>query len=175
MIKKNKNFGVVFWITGLSGSGKTTLAKKIYNYVKKKFGPTIVLSGDDLRNIFLLKGYSKKDRLKISMKYSKFCKIITKQNINIIFATIGMFDELREINKKQFKNYCEIYIKSNIKKIEKFEKKKIYKTNTRDIWGKDLRPELPKNPHIIIKNNFKKNINNLAIELKNKISDMNKK
>ena len=51
MKKINKNKGLIFWITGISGSGKTTLSKKISNFVKKNYGPTLVISGDDLRDI----------------------------------------------------------------------------------------------------------------------------
>ena len=47
-----KKSGYLFWITGLSGSGKTSLAEKILNFIKKNVGPTIILSGDDLREIF---------------------------------------------------------------------------------------------------------------------------
>ena len=52
MKKIDKNKGIVFWITGLSGSGKTLIAKKIGNEIKLKYGPTIIISGDDVRNIF---------------------------------------------------------------------------------------------------------------------------
>ena len=49
-LKKNK--GVVFWITGLSGSDKTAIAKKIKSNILNKYGPTVIVSGDDLRKIF---------------------------------------------------------------------------------------------------------------------------
>ena len=52
---KNKNKGILFWITGLSGSGKTTIAKKIRPFISKKYGPTIIINGDDMRNIFKLR------------------------------------------------------------------------------------------------------------------------
>jgi len=52
MKKLKKNKGILFWITGLSGCGKTTIAKKIENNISKKYGPTIILSGDDLKKIF---------------------------------------------------------------------------------------------------------------------------
>ena len=63
MKKLNKNYGTLFWITGLSGSGKTTIAKKIYSRIKKNFGPTIIISGDEIRKIFSLTGYTYTDRL----------------------------------------------------------------------------------------------------------------
>ena len=47
-----KNHGILFWITGLSGSGKTGVSKKIVSSIRKDYGKTIVLSGDEIRNIF---------------------------------------------------------------------------------------------------------------------------
>ena len=52
-MKKN-NKGLLFWITGLSGSGKTQISKKIYPELKRKYGPTVFFSGDDIRRIFQL-------------------------------------------------------------------------------------------------------------------------
>ena len=49
-------------------------------------------------------------------------------------------------------------------------KKKIIYNKKKNIWGVDLEPELPINPTIIIKNNFKKNIKTLSEELYNKIN-----
>ena len=56
-MKLNKKNGIVFWTTGISGSGKSTLNKKIYPFIKKNFGPTLLLSGDNLRKIFNFKKY----------------------------------------------------------------------------------------------------------------------
>ena len=84
MKKINKNKGILFWITGLSGAGKTTLGNKIKKDINKIYGPTIMISGDDIRKIFKLKGYEYKDRLEILSKYSQFAKYITNQKINII-------------------------------------------------------------------------------------------
>ena len=51
-MKIYKKYGIVFWVTGISGSGKSTISKKVYPFIKKKFGPTVILSGDNLRKIF---------------------------------------------------------------------------------------------------------------------------
>lgn len=163
--KIKKNYGILFWITGLSGSGKTLIAKKIKKNISKNYGPTVVMSGDDLRDIFQLKGYSYSERLKTVKKYCKFSKFFTSQGINVIFAVIGMIDQIRNWNKKNIKNYVEIFIKSEIKTIIKNRKKKIYRDFNKNIVGLDIRPELPKKPDIIIRNNFKRNIDELSKEL----------
>lgn len=169
-IKKiKKKFGILFWITGYSGSGKTVLAKKIKREIQKKYGPTILFSGDDIRCIFKLKGYSYKERYETVMKYCKLSKFITSQKINVIFAVVGLMSKVRAWNKKNISNYVEIYIKSNIKEVIKRKEKIIYKTKTKNIVGVDIKSELPKNPHITIANNFKKTKNQLKKELLKKI------
>jgi len=171
----NRNKGILFWITGLSGSGKTSIAKEIFPSIKKKFGPTILISGDQIREIFKLKKYDASSRLEYGLSFSKLAKFITDQNINIILNVIGMFSAVRKRNKSTIKNYIEIYIETDLKKVIKLDKKKIYKHNKKNIVGKDIKAELPKKPSIIIKNVFNKNIKNLSSELIKKINKVIKK
>ena len=77
MKKINKSKGVVFWITGLPGSGKTLFANLIQKEINSIYGKSIVVSGDDLRKIFNLNGYTSIDRKKYLISYNKFCKFIT--------------------------------------------------------------------------------------------------
>jgi len=168
----NKNSkGKLFWVTGFSGSGKTEISKKIYSRIKKNYGPTIMFSGDDIRKIFNLKGYTYKDRNEIVMKYCKLSKSITSQNINVIFAVVGLMHNIRAWNRKNIQNYIEIYIKSDLKNIIKKEKKKIYHKNLNNIVGLDIKPELPKKPDITLYNDFQKNIDTLSTELIIKIEN----
>ena len=162
-IKIDNKKGILFWITGLSGSGKTTLGRNLKNYISKNYGPTIIISGDNLRKIFHLNKFDKKNRLIIGKKYIRLCKYLTDQGINVIFSVVGLFHELRDYNKKNINNYVEIYIECEISKLKKISKKKHYKMKSKNIWGIDLKPELPKNPHIKVKNDFKKNINLIKI------------
>ena len=174
---KNKNKGILFWITGISGSGKTDLAKKICKEITKSYGPTLVISGDDIRKIFKLNKYEKKDRLLILESYCQLAKFITDQKINIIFAVVGMIEKTRRWNRRNIDNYVEIYLKSDLKKIVNFNKKKIYhKKNVGKIVGIDIKAEIPKKPDITINNKFDKNLDYLKLELLNKISKtLNKK
>ena len=173
MKKINKNKGIVFWITGLSGSGKTTLAKKIKKDISKIYGPTIMISGDDLRKIFGLKGYEYLDRVEILKKYCQFCKYISNQKINIILAVAGLIEGPRKWNRKNIENYIEIYVKSNIKNIISSKKKRIYlKKNPGKITGIDIKPEYPKSPDIIVNNSFKISTDKIAIKLLKSINKL---
>lgn len=174
MIKKSKKKGILFWITGLSGAGKTSLANNIKKEIINQYGPTLIVNGDDLRKIFKLTKYDQNSRLEYGKQYAKFAKFITDQNINLIFTIVGMFNELRRWNKQNIKNYVEIFIKANVSKIKKKRKKKLYFQNSKNIVGITIKPQFPKNPNIIINNDFKKSIKELSLSLSNKINILNK-
>ena len=165
MKKIRKNKGILFWITGLSGSGKTTIAENIKKTVSRRYGPTITVSGDDLRKIFNYNKFSRKHRLKYALSYGKFCKHITDKNINVIFSTVSLFHKVRKWNRNNINNYFEIYIKSDIRDIIKKKNKFFYKGYYKNVVGKNLKAEFPKSPDIIIENNFKKSVYKLSREL----------
>ena len=76
---KNTKFGKIFWITGLSGSGKSTIGIHLKKLVEKKYGKTVVIHGDDIRNIFQFKFYARSKRLKLGKSYSDICNLLAKQ------------------------------------------------------------------------------------------------
>lgn len=169
----NKNKGILFWVTGLSGSGKTAIAKKIKSRIAKLYGPTIEVSGDNFRKVFKLTKYDQKERIKNIWYYNHFSKLITNQKINLIFNLIGMIDKARKWNKKNIDNYVEIYIKSNLKNIEKLNRKKYLKQKkTGTVIGINIKPEYPKKPDIIINNHFKEPTDKLAKKLLVKINNL---
>ena len=170
-LKLNKKKGIVFWITGLSGSGKTKIGQKIKNDIIKRYGPTILFSGDDIRNIFDFKKYSPRDRLKIVSHYSKLCLNLSNQKINVIFCVVGLMHTIHNWNKRNIDNYIEIFVKSSINTVKKFSNKKIYKQKyIQNVVGFDIKPQYPKHPHIIINNNFGRPIDKLSKELLLKIN-----
>lgn len=166
---RSKKRGTLIWITGLSGSGKSEIGKLILPMIEKKIGPTVLINGDDLRNIFKLYGYTKKDRLENAKKFYGLYKLITDQGINVIFCVVSMFDAVRSWNKKFINNYIEIYIKTELKKIIQQNKKETYFNNKKNVVGIDIKPELPKNPDITITNDFKKNTKEISKILIKKI------
>jgi len=151
MKNKFKNKGILFWITGLSGSGKTTIAKIILPKIIKKFGPTVHLDGDQLRESLKLYGYSYKDRLDNSKKMTNIAKIITDQKINVVFSILGLISKIRLRNKKLFKNYIEIFIDTELENIIKLKKKKTY-NQKKNVVGVNIKPEFPKKSDVVIKN-----------------------
>ena len=88
------------------------MGKLLYKSIKEDENNTIHLDGDELREILNFeKQYDVKSRKNIAKIYSKICKKISEQNINVIISTISMFHSIRNWNKKNIKNYIEVYIK----------------------------------------------------------------
>ena len=119
-MKKKK---YIFWITGLSGSGKSTLGVHLLPKIKKKYGETILINGDDIRHIYGFKNYDKYSRLKLAKSNFDLCFFLFKQGYNIIFTTVSLMHEVQEYNRKLGKkNYIEIFLEADI---EILKKKKI--------------------------------------------------
>jgi len=98
--------GTVYWITGLSGAGKTSIAKKLYKKIINNFKNTVLLDGDTLREVLNLESnFEKNHRIKVAKLYSRLCKMLVSQNINVIISTISMFNEVRVWNRQNIKKF----------------------------------------------------------------------
>jgi adenylylsulfate kinase-like enzyme len=154
----------LIWITGLSGSGKTTIGKNVFNKFRKKYPNTIFLDGDIFRKIFGndLK-YSIKERLENARRIHRLCKFLVLQDINVVCATMSLFKEIHALNKKEFKNYYEIFIECEINELIRRDQKNLYSKSKKlkkkaNVVGIDLPYNKPKNPNLIIDNSKKNNL-----------------
>ena len=111
---RNKNKGILFFVFGLSGSGKTAIAKKITKRISHSYGPTIEISGNDMRKTFKLNNFSQKVRKETLPLYNRFKKLITDKKINLIFNVTGNLKKDHQWNRKNKDNYVEIFIKTDI-------------------------------------------------------------
>lgn len=152
--------GTVYWITGLSGAGKTTIGKLFYIRLKEMRPNTVFLDGDALRKVFGDDvGYSREDRRKCAMRYSRLCAMLQEQGMNVICCTISMFDSVREWNRENIHNYREIYVKVSIETLQKRDQKGLYsgitEENQKEVVGIHMKLEEPKCPDLILYNEGK--------------------
>jgi len=149
--------GAVFWITGLAGSGKSTIAKFLKKRLEKSVA-VLLLDGDDLRQVFSHAfTYSMESRFKAAQCYSRLCKLVSEQGIDVICPTISLFHEIHAWNKQNLRNYIEIYLNVPIDILVKEGKREFYqqqeiKDKHQGVAGIDFLPQSPSNPDIIINN-----------------------
>lgn len=154
--------GAVYWITGLSGAGKTTIARHLYDELYKLDKNLVFLDGDTLRKIFGNGlGHTVDDRKKLAMSYAGLCKALSDQGINVICATISLFHECQDWNRKNIFDYKEIYLQAPMEVLRKRDKKQLYgiSKNSKtagNVVGIDIKMEEPKNPDIVICNDGSK-------------------
>ena len=67
---------------------------------------------------------------------------------------MSIFKEHQILNRKKYKNYFQIYIKTNLKRLIKRNNKKIY-SKQKEIVGKDINFPKPVKNDLIINNDFK--------------------
>ena len=168
----HKSQGIFFWIEGYSGSGKSTIGKKILKYIENRFGKTILIHGNGVRKLLNLKGFKKEDRISNSNKSSELIKILLNNKINVIYTTVCLNHKARKIYKMKSKNFFNVLIKSNIKKIIKYKKKKKIYVLKENIIGIHIKPEFPLKKMVVVKNDLKESLNSISDNLIKKIDNI---
>lgn len=147
--------GVLVYITGLSGSGKTTLAKEAVKHIEGTLGiKPVFLDGDLLRECVVNNDYSTQGRFNMASYYVRISKLLVDQGFIVVLSTISMFDKVRAFNTENFQNYLEVYLEVSEKIRKQRDPKDFYKHNTTDMAGFNQSVELPKNSHLVFKDNF---------------------
>lgn len=149
--------GFVYWVTGLSGAGKTTIGRLLYQVIKEKEQHTVFFDGDDLRTVFGDDlGYSREDRLKCAMRYSRLCSLLASQDMNVVCCTISMYDSVRNWNRNNIQGYREIYIKVPMCVLQTRNQKGLYsaagRENNVSLVGVTYEMEEPQNPDLTLVN-----------------------
>ena len=176
-IEKSINKKLV-WITGLSGSGKSTIAKSLTALLKKKGVKVILLDGDEIRNILVPmreqeQSYTKNERIKLAIQYSKLGNLLVKQGFMVIIATISLFKEVHIWNRKNIKGYFEVYLKVSLEELQRRDPKKIYSRfnagELKNVAGLDLDIDEPRSPDWVVSCQLNKKVPDIALELMNKL------
>ena len=119
---------MVIWFIGKSASGKTFLGEKLHHTLRVNYPNIVFLDGDLLRNAISKDlGHSKEDRYISEKRRSKLTKILSDQGIHVIMSGLSNEPEIREWNKKNIKDYLEIYLKTDKNTLYRRDPKGIYK------------------------------------------------
>lgn len=163
--------GTVYWFTGLPGAGKTSIAGQFFQELKERYLNVVYLDGDEVRRALNIESghYALNERLKLAKKYSGLCALLSSQEMHVVIATVSMFHEVRDWNRKNLHSYKEIYIEISKQKLFERDQKQLYtkalNDEIKDVVGIDLPFEIPKNPDIVIKNNGETSVSQIVENL----------
>jgi len=166
----------LIWITGLSGSGKTTIGKEVYIKLKKDYIDTVFLDGDNFREILGNDlGHKPKDRLENAKRIHRMCKFLISQNINVVCATMSLYKEVHDLNRKEINNYIEVFIECDITELIRRDQKGLYskavKGDIQNVIGVNLPYDKPTNCELMINNSEEINLKQKVQEILNLIKE----
>lgn len=149
---------MVIWILGLSGAGKSFLSLKLKNELKSDYGEFLILDGDVIRRVFDNDlGFTMKDRNINASRISKLASFLSHNNVNVIVSVLSLFPDWLAWNRKNIKEYYEIFVDVPVSKLKERNNKNIYLKNgieNKNVVGVDIKFIQPKNFDLILYNNF---------------------
>jgi len=99
---------MIYWLTGQPGAGKTTLAKFMNEYVLTN---SIHIDGDDIRELFDNKDYSKKGRMKNVEIAQLMACFLHNKGFNIVVSLVSPYrDQREELKQSLGDKLVEMYV-----------------------------------------------------------------
>ena len=143
-------------MTGLPCSGKTTIVKDL----QKDIPNLAMLDGDELREWFSPKDFSKAGRDEHNKKVAHLAKLLLKHGVPSAVSLVSPYLENRE-NAREIvdagEQFAECYVKCSLEECEKRDVKGMYakarKGEIKNFTGISSPYENPENPEIHIINN----------------------
>lgn len=150
MPSSGKIFGRVIWITGLSGAGKTTLARALLEHLPE----AILLDGDELREALGAadSGFDAASRKKLALTYAKLARLLARQGVTVVVATISLFHDVHAWNREHLPDYLEVFLDVPEDVRRQRDPKGLYAAEQAGrvtaMAGRATRVELPRFPHL---------------------------
>jgi len=98
---------MIYWFTGQPSSGKTTLANNLLTHFGKD--NSIIIDGDDLRDIFQNKDYSEVGRRKNIERAQDIAQFLDKKGFTVLVSLVSPYKDQREDFKNK-SNVIEVYL-----------------------------------------------------------------
>lgn len=143
----------VLWMTGLPCSGKTTIVREL----QKDIPNLAMLDGDELREWFSPKDFSKAGRDEHNKRVAHLAKLLLKHGVPSAVSLVSPYKENRD-NAREIINsgdqFAECYVKCSVEKCEQRDVKGMYakarRGEIKGFTGIDDPYETPDNPNLLI-------------------------
>ena len=103
---------MIYWFKVQPGHGKTVLSSMLKDYLEDEKGKQVIhIDGDDLREIFQNKDYSKEGRIKnitFAQGLAKFCHL---KGFDVVVSVVAPYKDVRDSFKEDMgQNMFELYV-----------------------------------------------------------------
>ena len=143
----------VLWMTGLPCSGKTTIVKEL----QKDIPNLAMLDGDELREWFSPKDFSKAGRDEHNKRVAHLAKLLLKHGVPSAVSLVSPYKENRDNARKIINSgdqFTECYVKCSVEKCEQRDVKGMYakarKGEIKGFTGIDDPYEAPEKADLVI-------------------------
>lgn len=121
---------MVIWLIGISGAGKTTLGREIVRLWKPTAPNTVLVDGDDVRDLFRTigapVGHSLVDRRRNSERIIALCEWLDRQEINAVCCILSLFHDMQRQNRDRFSRYFEVFVDTPLEIAKSRDMKGVY-------------------------------------------------
>lgn len=143
----------IFWITGIPASGKTTLARHLVRHFREQGIPADIVDGDDIRRYISPElGFSKADRLFNQKRIAWISRLLARNGVTAVVASVSPYIEGREAARGQAKaeglQFIEIFLSCSLTIARGRDVKNLYAKT--DVTGAGAPYEAPEKPDIRI-------------------------
>lgn len=152
--------GTVIWITGLSGAGKSSIAETLVWRLRHHGVAALLVDGDVVRDIIRdpAVGHDPQSRLTNAYRISRMAKVFAEQGLTVVVATMSLFHEIHDWNRKHLPAYFEVFVKAEMDTLVARDTKGLYHAaraaEVRHVGAVDLPVEFPQHPDLVIENNI---------------------
>jgi adenylylsulfate kinase len=140
-------------MTGLPCSGKTTIVRKLQESIPN----LAILDGDELREWFSPKDFSKQGRDEHNKKVAHLAKLLLKHKVPVGVSLVSPYIENRKTAREVIdagEKFSEVYVKCSLEKCEDRDVKGMYKKaragEIKNFTGLDDPYEEPPNPDLTV-------------------------
>jgi adenylylsulfate kinase len=103
--------GFTLWLTGMLGTGKTTMANYLAARLRQVGRPVEVLDEEELADeLWAGLGDTKDDRNVMVKRMGYVAKLLTRNNVCVLVASISPYKGARDENRRAIGKYLEIYV-----------------------------------------------------------------
>ena len=147
----------VLWMTGLPCSGKSTIVRHLQKHIPN----LAMLDGDELREWFSPKDFSKAGRDEHNKRVAHLAKLLLKHDVPSVVSLVSPYMENRSSARQIIdagQAFAECYVKCSLEKCEERDVKGMYararKGEIKGFTGIDDPYEPPQNPDLLVDTEF---------------------